>query len=242
MTILIRLIANYAIWLYLFLVLIALLFLRAYMVARRERDNAIFTLEREAAKGRMTQATTGLLFTLIAVGVVFYISHFLVAEIPQPEITPTPTMLIVFPPTPTPPPLLPTPTPTATATPRPRPTVVPTPTDTPTPEKPPVVPANCPNPGVRISEPGDGETVSGVIQLVGSANIPDFEYYKFEFRGGGFGDWTFIQRFDQPISGGILGAWDTRSVPPGEYEFRLVVVDKTGNYPPPCALRLIVQP
>jgi hypothetical protein len=95
---------------------------------------------------------------------------------------------------------------------------------------------------VRISEPGDGATVSGVIQLVGSANIPDFEYYKFEFRGSGFGDWTFIQRFDQPISGGILGAWDTRSVPPGEYEFRLVVVDKTGNYPPPCTLHLIVQP
>ena len=82
--------------------------------------------------------------------------------------------------------------------------------------------------------------MSGVINIVGSANIEDFGYYKFEFRGNGFGDWTFIQRFDQSINGGILGAWDTRSVSSGAYEFRLVVVDSTGNYPPPCVVKLNV--
>jgi hypothetical protein len=239
MTIIVKLIADYAIWLYLFLVLVAFLFLRAYAVARRERENAIFTLERETATGRMVQATTGLLVTVIVIGGVFYTSRVLVQEVPLPQVTPTPTVLVVLPPSPTPPPLLPTPTPTAT--PRPRVTVQPVVTDTPTPSKPLVVPADCPNPGVRISEPGMGATVSGVIQLVGSAHIPDFEYYKFEFRGNRFGDWTFIQRFNQSINGGILGAWDTRSVASGEYEFRLVVVDKTGNYPDPCVLRLIVQ-
>jgi hypothetical protein len=239
MTIIVKLIADYAIWLYLFLVLVAFLFLRAYMVARRERDNAIFTLERESATGRMLQATTGLLIALIVIGGVFYTSQILVQEVPLPEITPTPTVLVVLPPSPTPPPLLPTPT--ATATPRPRATSAPLQTDTPAPAQPAAAPADCPNPGVRISEPGSGASVSGVIQLVGSANIPDFEYYKFEFRGNGFGDWTFIQRFDQSISGGILGAWDTRSVASGEYQLRLVVVDKTGNYPLPCVLQLIVQ-
>jgi hypothetical protein len=103
------------------------------------------------------------------------------------------------------------------------------------------VPPSCANPGVRISEPGTGAQVSGVIRIVGSANIVDFWYYKFEFRGNGFGDWTFIQRFDNAINGGILGAWDTRSVPSGNYEFRLVVVDKTGNYPEPCVVELSVQ-
>jgi hypothetical protein len=239
MTIIVKLIADYAIWLYLFLVLVAVLFLRAYMVARRERDNAIFTLERESATGRMLQATTGLLIALIVIGGVFYTSQILVQEVPLPEITPTPTVLVVLPPSPTPPPLLPTPT--ATATPRPRATQAPLQTDTPATAQPAAAPADCPNPGVRISEPGTGASVSGVIQLVGSANIPDFEYYKFEFRGNGFGDWTFIQRFNQSISGGILGAWDTRSVASGEYQFRLVVVDKTGNYPLPCVLQLIVQ-
>ena len=239
MTVIVKLIADYAIWLYLFLILVAFVFLRAYAVGRRERENAIFTLERESATGRMVQATTGLIVTLVVIGGVFYTSQVLVEEVPLPEVIPTPTVLVVLPPTPTPPPLLPTPT--GTATPRPRPTQAPSETGTPIPEKPPVVVADCPNPAVRISEPGTGAVVSGVIQLVGSASIPDFEYYKFEFRLSGFGDWTFIQRFTEPINGGILGAWDTRSVPSGDYELRLVVVDYTGNYPPPCTLRLVVQ-
>lgn len=242
MTIIVKLIADNAIWLYLFLVLVAFLFMRAYMVARRERENAIFTLERESATGRMMQATTGLVIAFFVIGGVFYVSQILVTETPLPEVTPTPTVLVVLPPSPTPPPLLPTPTLTPTSTPRPQPTPAPLiETITPEPTQPAVAPPACPNPGVRLSEPGDGAAVSGVIQLVGSANVPDFEYYKFEFRGNGFGDWTFIQRFNTPISGGILGAWDTRSVASGEYQFRLVVVDHTGNYPPPCALRLVVQ-
>ena len=239
MTILVKLIADYAVWLYFLLGLVALLFLRAYLVARRERDNSIFALERESASGRMVQATIGFLVILILIGGVFYTSQTLVEEIPLPELTPTPTALIVLPPSPTPPPLLPTPTPTGT--PRPRPTLPPLETIIATEEVSVGVPANCSNPGVRISEPGTGATVSGVIRIIGSANIPDFWYYKFEFQGNGFGDWTFIQRFDTSINGGILGAWDTRSVPSGDYQFRLVVVDKTGNYPEPCTVLLSVR-
>jgi hypothetical protein len=239
MTILVKLIADYAVWLYFLLGLVALLFVRAYLVARRERDNSIFALERESATGRMAQATIAFLVTLILIGGVFYTAQTLVEEIPLPEVTPTPTVLIVLPPSPTPPPLLPTPTPTDT--PRPRPTPPLLETVTPTLEVAEGVLADCPNPGVRISEPGTGAAVTGVIQIIGSASIPDFWYYKFEFRGNGFGDWTFIQRFDSSINGGILGAWDTRSVPSGNYELRLVVVDKTGNYPEPCVVLLSVQ-
>jgi hypothetical protein len=236
MTVLVKLIADYAVWLYLLLGLVAFLFLRAYMVARRDRDNSIFALERESATGRMAQTTMGFLVILIIIGGVFYTSHTLVEEIPLPELT----RLVVLPPSPTPPPLLPTPTPTDT--PRPRPTLPPLEVAvTPSPEVSTGAPPQCPSPGVHISEPGNGATVSGVIQIIGSASIPDFWYYKFEFKGNGFGDWTFIQRFDQAINGGILGAWDTRSVPSGDYQFRLVAVDKTGNYPEPCAVLLLVR-
>jgi len=241
MTILIKLIADYAVWLYVGLGLIAILFLRAHLVARRDRDNSIFAMERESATGRMAQATIGSLVILILMGGVLYTSQTLVAEIPLPEVNPTPTPLIVLPPSPTPPPLLPTPTPTDTPRPRPTPPPLVAETITPTLVASPGVPPNCSNPGIRISEPGNGATVAGVIQIVGSADMPDFWYYKFEFRGNGFGDWTFIQRFDTAINGGILGAWDTRSVPSGDYEFRLVVVDKTGNYPEPCTVLLSVR-
>jgi hypothetical protein len=240
MTVLVKLVADYAVWLYLLLGLVAFLFLRAHMVARRDRDNSIFALEREAASGRMAQTTMGFLVILAIIGGVFYTSQTLVEEIPLPEVTPTPTRLAVLPPSPTPPPLLPTPTPTDT--PRPRPTLPPLEVaTTPSPEVSAGAPPDCPSPGVRISEPGTGATVSGVIQIIGSASIPDFWYYKFEFKGNGFGDWTFIQRFDQAINGGILGAWDTRSVPSGDYQFRLVAVDKTGNYPEPCTVLLLVR-
>ena len=239
MTVLVKLIADYAIWLYLLVGLVAVFFLRAYTVARHERENSIFTLERESATGRMVQAIIGFLVTLIIIGGIFYTSQTLVEEIPLPEASPTPTVLVVLPPSPTPPPLLPTPTPTGT--PRPRPTLVVAQTLTPTVETPAVVRAHCPNPGVNIAQPGNGAAAAGVIQVVGSANIPDFWYYKFEFRPSGADAWTFIQRFDTPINGGILTAWDTRTVASGSYELRLVVVDKTGNYPEPCILQLSIQ-
>ena len=179
MTILIKLIADYAVWLYVALGLLAALFLRAYLVAHRERDNSIFALERESATGRMAQATISFLVVLILMGGVFYTSQKLVQEIPLPEITPTPTSLIVLPPSPTPPPLLPTPTPTDTPRPRPTPPPLVAETITPTVSASLGIPPNCPNPGIRISEPGSGATVAGVMRIVGSANIVDFWYYKF---------------------------------------------------------------
>jgi hypothetical protein len=82
--------------------------------------------------------------------------------------------------------------------------------------------------------------VSGVIQISGAATVDNFEYYKFEFRPPG-GEWSFIQRYDKAVPGGVLGSWNTDTASPGEYEFRLVVVDNIGNYPEPCTVRLIVQ-
>ena len=70
--------------------------------------------------------------------------------------------------------------------------------------------------------------------------IENFDYYKFEFRASG-GDWNFIARFDNPVAEGVLGSWNSDTVPPGQYEFRLVVVDAIGNYPNPCVIRLNVQ-
>jgi hypothetical protein len=82
--------------------------------------------------------------------------------------------------------------------------------------------------------------VSGIIQVSGAASIEDFDYYKFEFRVPGK-DWSFIESFNNPVSNGMLGSWNTDTVPPGQYDFRLVVVDSVGNYPEPCQIRLIVE-
>ncbi|HOG48807.1 MAG TPA: hypothetical protein PLJ35_17850 [Anaerolineae bacterium] len=69
----------------------------------------------------------------------------------------------------------------------------------------------------------------------GTATRPGFAYYKFEFRPHDRANWSFLARFEQPVSDGVLMEWDTTTVPPGVYWLRLVVVDNTGNYWPDYA-------
>jgi hypothetical protein len=54
-------------------------------------------------------------------------------------------------------------------------------------------------------------------------------------------EWSFLQRFEEPVTDGLLGVWDTSHLPPGNYWFRLVVVKKDGNYVEPCRVPVIVQ-
>jgi hypothetical protein len=239
-----RPIALFDTWLYFGLGLVALFFIRIIWVARRDRTRSIFTLEREHANARMTRAFIGLMIILsLALGV-YYLSVITPTIVPPPQDTPTPTPIIALPPTPTPPPLLPTPTPSLTPSPTlPPPTVELELTPTPAPVSPPPSAGqtpNCPNPNARITQPGDGAQVSGVIQISGAASVENFDYYKFEFRVPG-GDWSFIQNYNNAVQGGNLGSWNTATAGPGEFEFRLVVVDTIGNYPEPCVVRLIVK-
>jgi len=226
-------------WIYIALGLVALFFIRLMWLARKDRARSIFTLERENTRARLARAFTGLMVVLSLMLGIYYLSIVTPPMLPPPPDTPTPTPMVALPPTPTPPPLLPTPTPI--------PTLMPTPTafiqEMTTPAAPPPAqgqPANCPRPGVKISQPGDGAVAIGVIQISGAAIIDNFDYYKFEFRAPG-GDWNFIQRYSNPVPDGVLGSWNSDTVPPGQYEFRLMVVDKIGNYPNPCVIRLAVQ-
>ncbi len=253
MLVVIQWIASFAFLFYILLGIIALALLRVLLVTLRERARSIFSLEREHATARITRTVNYLLLILLMAFGVFYAQTQLIAQMPSVGFNPTPTQA-QLPPTSTPISVVipsPTPTlsptsalavatqiaPTATST-----TFVPIqqPTDTPTPARNGVKP-DCPNPGVSISEPGDGAIVSGLISIFGAAYVDNFEYYKIEFRAPGRGDWSFIQRYNSPNYGGPIATWNTATVPSGTYEFRLIVVDKVGNYPPPCRIQLIVQ-
>ena len=83
--------------------------------------------------------------------------------------------------------------------------------------------------------------LKGPVQIVGSANVDSFGYYKFEFRYDGASKWAFLHRFEQPVAGGLLGVWDTSALLPGDYWFRLVVVKKDGNFIEPCQVPIIIQ-
>lgn len=165
-----------------------------------------------------------------------------------PVATETPTPL---PPTPTETPLPPTPTPTETPVPLPTDTPIPLPTpepvvvvEEPTPTPEPVVqsPA-CPDGRSVISLPGVNQVVSGVVPVIGSATHEQFSFYKLEFApGAGAGDgFVYFDGTSAQISGGVLGNFNSTGVPNGVYTIRLVVVDATSNYPPPCSVTVTVQ-
>ena len=228
-------------WLYALLGLIALVFLRTMLLARKDRGRSIFTLERENANARLTRAFLGLMIVLGLILGVYYLNFAIPPLLPPAPDTPTPTPILQLPPTPTPPPLLFTPTPTATPPPTPTAFFFEATPTAPAPVQPVAPPANCPFPGSVITQPGNGARVSGIIQISGAATVENFDYYKFEFRVPGSEQWSFIQRYDNAVPSGALGSWNSDTAAPGAYDFRLVVVDAIGNFPEPCVVRLIVE-
>ena len=242
MTVLVKFVGNYATWFYGLCAVLALLFLRVAWGVRRERLQAIFTLEREAAAKRAGRLLWVALGLLAFMALIFSVAHYLAPSITlpgEPEAAPT----LLFLPTPSATPEPPTATPTATVT-RVRPTrpvLQPTPTDTP--KAPPTAPpAQCPSPGSQITSPGAGQVVKGVVQFVGTANVEGFEYYKLELGvGESPQEWAFLFSKQTAVVNGPLGSWDSGMVPPGTYTIRLVVVDHTGNYPPPCQVTVQVE-
>jgi YbbR domain-containing protein len=155
------------------------------------------------------------------------------AETPKPTETPELAETPELTETPTPTPLhpAPTPTPTPTSTPTPVPSATATP----------VLLAECPDPGARLTYPTMNAVLKGAVQILGSAQVDNFGYYKFEFRPEGVSEWSFLQRFEEPVVDGLLGVWDTTTLLPGNYWFRLVVVKKDGNYIEPCQVPVNIQ-
>jgi hypothetical protein len=115
--------------------------------------------------------------------------------------------------------------------------VPPTPTPTPSPSP---TPSSTSTGCEHLLWPVAGAQLSGIVQARGTADHPSFGYYKLEYRKDGLDDWHYITGGQSPVTSGALGAWDTRTVPDGNYTFRLVVVDQTGNYPPPCEIAVRV--
>jgi len=87
------------------------------------------------------------------------------------------------------------------------------------------------------------QEVSGRITLLGTADVEDFGFYKYEYSQQGAENWVTIAAGREPVQEDELGAWDTSTLPPGDYEIRLVVVTGTGESLPACAIPVrIIEP
>ena len=241
MTVFIQFLADNAQFIYGAVALLALYFLYRAIVLRRERRSAIFPLEREVAMSRLYRLFGVAITLLIVLGVTWAASNLLLPELETmaaQETTTPDVLLLIDTPTPTPPP--PTATPTATPTRKPRPTRKPPPKQEATPT-PAIIPPSCPIAGVVITTPGVGQILTGPTQITGTANIPNFQFYKLEWSSAAAPDqWHWFAGAETPVEHGVLGVFDPASVPPGTYTIRLVVVDITGNYPTPCEVQIQV--
>ena len=117
------------------------------------------------------------------------------------------------------------------------------PTEVPVEEEVLVVAPVCPDLRSVIASPGVNETVSGAMGVTGTAIHDGFQYYKLEYAlgadaGGGF---VYFDGGNAPVVGGLLGGLDTTILPNGAYTIHLIVVDATGNFPPPCRVTVNIQ-
>lgn len=254
MGVIFQIISTYAPYIYLVVGLVALYQLYRLWQVRAERRQAVFTLEREKALHDLYAIFSTAMILLLALGLTYFASRTLpkaVQAAPTPAATLPPEFSIQVVPTTTPLPVTPSATPSATpsplpATPTPEPGTTPvglasaTPTPPPQPQ---VAAPACPDPRAIIAAPGNGQTVGGVFSLVGTAQHENFSYYKVEFAPGANAEsgFTYLADGRGPVFNGALASIDTRGLSNGPWTFQLTVVDRTGNFPPPCRVTVAVQ-
>jgi hypothetical protein len=217
---------EYQVWIFILLGVAAVIYARNALRGYGELRRALFGLEREQAIARLKQA--GAMLALVAAGAatVFIITTFVTPAIPASS--------------------LPTAIPTGSLLTSPQGADLaaggPIATATAIPEGG-IDSSGCLNPDATLTEPQAGAVLSGIVSIRGTASIPNFGFYKLEYRSTAAGSaWRAISAGDEPRVDEELGIWDTTLVLPGDYAFRLVVADTAGNAPMPCVIPVRVAP
>ena len=84
---------------------------------------------------------------------------------------------------------------------------------------------------IAISSPGEGATVNGLVQIVGTVTMPNFEHYDLVFSPGrDNGAWEWISGPHQAqVTNGLLGEWPTFDLPDGEYTLAVLAYGQGGG-------------
>jgi hypothetical protein len=216
----------FEVWIYVFLGMVGLFFIRKFVLAWQELRGASFSLERDHAQSRLNQSAFVLVFLIVIAVTEFILVSFVGPSLPGANLLPTPTLSLLV-----------------TTTPTTSPGVTKTPGGIPTAilEQANVTQTSGCVPGqIEIAAPQNGQEVSGVVEVLGSAFIPNFGFYKLEMKLPDDLNWLTLQAGNITIQDGKLGDWDTRRLSPGEYQLGLVVVDNQARLSPPCVVQVRV--
>jgi len=215
--------STYEMLIYIVLAIGGLFAFRWLLKTWNEWRESVYTLEREFALHRMSQAAAFvILILLLFFGELITVSFF-IPSLPASFFISTPTIDVLA-----------TPTGTISAelamqialTPLPVPTIGNT--------------SGCVSNKLMITSPKAGSQISGSVDLTGTVDIPDFGFYKYEVAPLNTDTWATIAANRKPVDNGPLGQWDTTTLAPGDYQLRLVVVNTQGQSLPPCIIPLRV--
>ena len=213
---------NYEIWLYVLIGIVALLYAQKLITALDELRQASFKLERDTAMRHFQSSVMTMIGLFGLAGIVFISITFISPIIPWDGNLPTPTVDLMAEPTPTLEPteeidLFPaevTPTPLANGN-------------------------GCVTGILEWTYPLDGAELSGVITAQGTVNFPALGFYKYEYAAWNSDEWVTISAGNQILQEGDLGgAWNTETVPSGDYKLRIVATDNENNYLPACIINV----
>jgi len=208
---------------YISLAILGLFVFRRMWVAWREWRDSVYTLEREFALWRLGRVTALGFLVLGLFFVEFYIATFIAPSLPASDLLTTPTLDLLA---------------------SPQSTLVPV--DSTQAVLPPLTQpvqngmSGCVADQIMITSPKSGEEVRAVVDLIGTADVPNFGFYKYEIAPVGTQNWATVSAEREPKKDALLGKWNTLSLGNGDYFLRLVITDNVGNSLEPCVIAVRV--
>jgi hypothetical protein len=221
-----RTLASYEPLIYIALAIGALFAFRRMWRSWREWRDSVYGLEREFALRRLGQATAAAFLVLALVFVEFFVATFIAPSLPATDILATPTLDLLL-------------TPEGTLSPDQATQAALSPVT----QEVQTGMSGCVPEKIMITVPEPGDDVSGTVDITGTANIPNFGFYKYEIALQGSQNWATISAGRDPKVDASLGSWNTTSLTNGEYFLRLVITDNVGMALEPCviAVRVVNQ-
>lgn len=214
-----RSLATYSPLVYIVLAIMGLYAFRRMWRTWREWRDAVYSLEREFALNRLGRATAFGFLVLLLFFAEFYVATFIVPSLPASDIMVTPTLDLLA-------------TPVGTLSPN-----AALPLGTPDVQS---GMSGCIPDQIMLTSPDPGGDISGTVTLSGTADIPNFGFYKYEISPVGTNSWTTIAAGAKPVKDDELGKWDTTALANGDYFLQLVIIDNVGQTLEPCVIAVRV--
>ena len=214
-----RALASYEPLIYIALAIGGLFAFRRMWRSWREWRDSVYGLEREFALRRLVQATGAAFLILVLVFVEFFVATFIAPSLPATDILATPTLDLLL-------------TPAETLSPEQATQAALSPVT----QSVPSGMSGCIPDQIMITAPEAGATVTGTVEITGTANVPNFGFFKYEVAQMGSQNWATISAGREPKINEVLGTWNTSSLTNGDYFLRLVITDNVGISLEPCVI------